>query len=140
MIVTKEQLIEKLNNDLAWEYTAAIQYVQHSGVITGAAYISIRKEIIVHAAEELQHAITLSDQINYLGGFPSVKTYEAQVAHDNIMMLQQDLAGEEDAVRRYIERISEAEELKLFHLSQQLRNILVMEQEHAKDLAEALGK
>ncbi|MGQ9583417.1 MAG: ferritin-like domain-containing protein [Thermoplasmatota archaeon] len=140
MTITREELVEKLNNDLAWEYTACIQYIQHSGVITGAAYTSIRKEIIVHAGEELQHAITLADQISYLGGTPTVRTYEAKTSDDNVKMLQQDLDGEEDAVRRYIERISEAEKLKLFHLSQQLRNILVMEQEHAKDLAEALGK
>jgi bacterioferritin len=140
MAVTKEQLIEKLNNDLAWEYTAAIQYVQHSGVITGAVYTSIRKEIIVHANEELQHAITLADQISYLGGTPTVNVYDPKISDDNVKMLEQDLAGEEDAVKRYIERVSEAEELKLYHLSQQLRNILVMEQEHAKDLTEALGR
>jgi bacterioferritin len=140
MSITKEKLVEKLNNDLALEYTAAIQYVQHSGVITGAAYMSIRKELVAHANEELQHAITLADQVNYLGGVPTVKVYNPQVSPENIKMLEQDLAGEEDAVKRYIERISEAEELKLFHLSQQLRDILVTEQEHAKDLIEALGR
>ena len=140
MPITKKELIEKLNNDLSWEYTAAVQYIQHSGVITGAAYTSIKKEIILHANEEIQHAVTLADQINYLGGFPSAMVYEAKTAKDNIKMLKQDLEGENDAISRYSLRIEEAEALKLFHLAQQLRTILAMEQEHAMDLEQALGK
>jgi bacterioferritin len=55
-------------------------------------------------------------------------------------MLQQDLEGENDAINRYIARIRQSEELNLYHLAQQLRNILAMEQEHAMDLEQALGK
>lgn len=140
MAITKEKLIKNLNLDLAWEYTAAIQYVQHSGVITGAAYGDIKKEIILHANEELQHAITLADQIDYLGGFPTVEVYPPKTSKDNDTMLQQDLDGEDDAIARYTKRIEEAESLKLLYLAQQLRNILSMEQEHAMDLEQALGK
>ncbi len=53
---------------------------------------------------------------------------------------QEDLDGENDAIERYIERIGEAEEIKLLHLAQKLREILAMEQEHAMDLEQALGK
>jgi len=140
MATTKSALIDELNNDLAWEYTAAIQYIQHSGVLRGAAYMGIKKEIVVHANEEIQHAIILADQINYLGGTPTVKVYEARTSGENIEMLEQDLDGENDAIRRYTERIEQAEKLKLLHLAQQLRQILAMEQEHAMDLEEALGK
>lgn len=140
MNITKEKLIKKLNVDLAWEYTAAVQYIQHSGVITGAAYGDIKKEIIIHANEEIQHAITLADQIDYLGGFPTVEVYPAKTSKDNNTMLQQDLDGENDAILRYTQRIEEAETLKLLYLAQQLRNILAMEQEHAMDLEQALGK
>jgi bacterioferritin len=140
MAISKRELIKKLNMDLAWEYTAAIQYIQHSGVITGAAFGDIKKEIILHANEEIQHAITLADQIDYLGGFPTVDVYPARTSKDNETMLQQDLDGENDAIARYTQQIEEAESLKLLHLAQQLRNILAMEQEHATDLEQALGK
>lgn len=140
MPITKKKFIELLNKDLAWEYTATIQYVQHSGVMTGAQYMSIKKEIILHAQEELAHATILAGQINFLGGTPTVDVYKSNISDDNIKMLQQDLAGEEDAIRRYTERIAQAEELNLLHLAQNLRNILAMEQEHAMDLQEALGK
>jgi bacterioferritin len=55
-------------------------------------------------------------------------------------MLQQDLDGENDAIARYIARIGQAEEINLYHLAHQLRNILAVEQEHAMDLEQALGK
>jgi bacterioferritin len=126
--------------DLAWEYTAAIQYIQHSGVIPGAAFGDIKKEIILHANEEIQHAITLADQIDYLGGFPTVDVYPPKTSENNETMLQQDLDGENEAIARYTQRIEEVESLKLLHLAQQLRNILAMEQEHAMDLEQALGK
>lgn len=140
MPITKKKFIELLNKDLAWEYTATIQYVQHSGVMTGAQYMSIKKEIILHAQEELAHATILAGQINFLGGTPTVDVYKSNISDDSIKMLQQDLEGEEDAIRRYTERIAQAEELNLLHLAQNLRNILAMEQEHAMDLQEALGK
>ncbi len=140
MAVSKEELVKKLNGDLAREYTAIVQYTQHSGVITGAEYGDIKKEIIVHAGEELQHALTLTDQIDYLGGEPTVEVLPANTSADNREMLQQDLDGENDAIERYIERIEVVEELKLLHLAQRLREILAMEQEHAMDLEQALGK
>jgi bacterioferritin len=102
--------------------------------------MGIKKEIIVHANEEIQHAVTLADQISYLRGMPTTKIYEPKTSEDNVTMLEQDLDGENDAIRRYVERVQEAEELKLFHLAQQLRQILAMEQEHAMDLEEALGR
>jgi bacterioferritin len=140
MSITKEELIKLLNLDLSKEYTAIVQYTQHTGVLTGAAHGDIKKELMVHATEELQHALTLADQIDYLGGVPTVDVVPAKTSQDNIVMLEQDLEGENDAIARYIQRIEQAEELKLLALSQKLREILIMEQEHAMDLEQALGK
>lgn len=140
MAIKLSELIELLNKDLGLEYTAMVQYVQHSGVLTGAEYGDITKEIKIHANEELQHAITLAEQIDYLGGFPSVNVPSAATSKDNREMLEQDLAGEEDAVSRYKQRIVQAEELMELALAQKLREILSMEQEHAMDLKNALGK
>jgi bacterioferritin len=138
--ITKENLIELLNKDLALEYTACVQYTQHQGVLKGAMYQSIQKELIIHAQEELAHATTIAAQIDYLGGFPTVDMPAPKTSKGNEAMLKQDLEGENDAIARYIVRIKQAEELNLYHLAQQLRNILAVEQEHAMDLEQALGK
>jgi bacterioferritin len=138
--ISKKQLIDLLNRDLGLEYTAIVQYTQHQGVLKGAMYQSIQKELIIHAQEELQHATILAAQIDYLGGVPTVAMPPAKTARDSIKMLTQDLEGENDAIARYSTRIRQAEELDLYHLAQQLRTILAMEQEHAMDLEQALGK
>lgn len=138
--VTKEQLIELLNKDLGLEYTACVQYTQHQGVLKGAMFQTIQKELIIHAQEELAHATILASQIDYLGGVPTVNVPVPKISSDNEEMLAQDLEGENDAIARYIVRVKQAEELNLYHLAQQLRNILALEQEHAMDLEQALGK
>jgi bacterioferritin len=138
--ISKQKLIELLNKDLSLEYTACVQYTQHQGVLKGAMYQNIQKELVVHAQEELQHATILASQIDYLGGFPTVEMPLPKTSKENIEMLKQDLAGENDAIARYIVRIKQAEELNLYHLAQQLRSILTVEQEHAMDLEQALGK
>lgn len=140
MAITLKKLIELLNNDLKQEYSAAIQYINHAAVMTGAAYGDIIKELKVHVTEEIQHAMILADQIDYLGGSPSVEVGPIHISENTEQMLEQDLAGEEDAIKRYKVRIEQAEELKEFALAQQLRNILAMEQEHAMDLKQALGR
>lgn len=138
--ITKGKLVELLNRDLSLEYTACIQYTQHQAVLKGAMYQSIQKELIIHAQEELAHAVIIADQIDYLGGVPTVVMKPAHISSDNIEMLTQDLAGENDAIARYITRVKQAEALDLYHLAQQLRQILAVEQEHAMDLEQALGK
>ena len=140
MAITKKELIELLNKDLELEYSAAIQYINHAAVMTGAQYGDIIKELKIQPNEEIAHALVLADQISYLGGLPSVDVGNINVDKDNIKMLEQDLAGEEDAIVRYKVRVQQAEELQEYALSQQLRNILAMEQEHAMDLESALGK
>lgn len=138
--ISKNELVDLLNKDLSKEYQACIQYTQHQGVLKGAMYQNIQKELIIHAQEELAHATTLAAQIDYLGGTPTVEMPEPKTSKENKTILELDLAGENDAIARYIARIRQAEELDLYHLAQQLRNILSVEQEHAMDLEQALGK
>jgi len=140
MAITKDELLEKLNKDLEWEYAAAIQYVQHAATMTGPEYESIIKELVVHSNEEMGHALQLSEQIDYLGSTPTIKIEERKVSEDSKEMLEQDLEGEKDAVRRYNERIEEAIELKLWGLKKVLEDILVMEEEHERDLQTVLNK
>ncbi|HBG78361.1 MAG: ferritin-like domain-containing protein [Phycisphaerae bacterium] len=140
MDITLEKLIELLNKDLELEYSAAIQYINHAAVMTGAAYGDVIKELKIHITEEIGHAIVLADQIDYLGGSPSVAVGPIHTSEVNDQMLEQDLVGEEDAIRRYKIRIEQAEQLKEFALAQQLRTILAVEQEHAMDIKQALGR
>ena len=137
---TLNNLVKLLNNDLSLEYSAAIQYIQHAAVMSGAQFGDIIKELKIHVTEEIGHAMILADQIDFLGGVPTVDVGKIHTDKDNVKMLEQDLAGEEDAIARYKTRIRQAEELEEFALAQQLRAILAVEQEHAMDLEQALGK
>ncbi|KXB05215.1 ferritin [candidate division MSBL1 archaeon SCGC-AAA382A03] len=136
--VSLDELIEKLNYDLEWEYAAAIQYIQHHSTISGAQYNNIRDELAVHANEEIQHAIQLADQIEYLGGDPTIKVEEIKTSDNSKEMLEQDLEGERDAIRRYKKRIRWAESLEEYATAEAIRKILVTEQEHEMDLMDAL--
>ncbi|PKK83996.1 MAG: ferritin [candidate division Zixibacteria bacterium HGW-Zixibacteria-1] len=138
MPITKKQLIALLNEDLEWEFAAAIQYVQHTAVITGPHYEGVIKELVIHSQEEMQHAVTLSQQIDYLGGVPTTKVQKIETSPASRTMLEQDLAGEQNAVSRYRERIKQAEELSLYGLRRMLEDILIMEEEHERDLQTAL--
>jgi bacterioferritin len=139
-MITMEEFIKELNKDLEWEYAAAIQYIQHASLITGPEYESIIKELIVHANEEIQHAITLSEQIAFLGGIPSISVEEIKTSMDSKEMLIQDLEGEENAIKRYKERIRQAEELGEYGIRRILEDILIQEEEHKRDLLTVLGR
>jgi len=134
MKITKKKLLAELNKDLEWEYAAAVQYVQHASAITGAQYESIQKELIIHSQEEMMHAVMLSDQINFLGGVPTVDVEKRETDSDSLAMLKQDLRGEDNAITRYKERIAQAEALKKYGLRRVLEDILIQEEEHKRDL------
>ena len=140
MAMTMEKLLAALNKDLEWEYAAAIQYVQHASVITGAQYESISKELIIHSQEEMQHALMVSEQIDFLGGTPTTEVEKREVAEKSLAMLKQDLAGEQLAIDRYKERIAQAEELREYGLRRVLEDILIQEEEHKRDLLTVVEK
>ncbi len=137
--ISLEEFIDRLNIDLEYEYGAAIQYIQHQAVMSGAQYNNIAKELAIHAEEELQHAIQLADQIDYLGGTPTVDVQEIKISDDPEEMLKQDLEGERGAIDRYKKRIRQAEALDEYATAETIRKILVTEQEHEMDLMDALG-
>jgi len=136
--LTKTQLVAELNKDLAKEFSALIQYVQHAAVITGPQYDAITAELVVHSNEEHAHAISLSDQIDFLGGIPAVDVGDIHISPDSKIMLELDLEGELDAIARYKERVSQAEMLQEYGLRRALEDILIVEEEHARDLQDAL--
>jgi bacterioferritin len=138
--VTREQLIELLNDDLSREYQAIIAYVTYSQVIKGAQYMNIAEELEVHAKEELEHALTIAKQIDYLGGTPTVTPKPVKQSEKAEDMLRFDLDNENDTIRNYRERVRQCEALGEYALAEHIRKILVQEQEHQIDLATALGR
>jgi bacterioferritin len=138
--VTREQLIDALNEDLQREYQAIIAYVVYSQVLKGAQYMSIAKELEVHAAEELRHALTVSKHIDYLGGMPAATPLAVKLSDDATTMLRADLENENNTVRAYRERVRQCEVLQEYGIAEDIREILRQEQEHQIDLATALGE
>jgi len=140
MTITLEQLLSELNTDLEWEYAATIQYTQHAATINGVEFDSIQKELLIHAQQELQHAVMVSDQIDFLGGVPTIEVELREISPDSTEMLRQDLRGENNAIKRYKERIAQAEALREYGLRRVLEDILIQEEEHKRDLVNALAK
>lgn len=137
--VTREQLIELLNQDLAREYQAIIAYVNYSQVLKGAAYMNIAAELETHAGEELQHALIISNQIDYLGGMPTVTPKPVKTSEKAEDMLRFDLDNENETIRNYRRRVKQCDELGEFSIGEHIREILLQEQDHQIALATALG-
>ena len=137
--ITREQLIGLLNEDLSREYQAIIAYVVYSQVLKGPQYMNIAGELEIHAGEELQHALTISKQIDYLGGTPTVNSKPVKVSDKAEDLLRFDLDNENETVRNYRDRVRQCEALGEFALAEEIRQILMQEQEHQIDLATALG-
>ena len=139
-VLSREALIEKLNEDLSREYQAIIAYVVYSQVLKGAEYMSIAKELEVHAKEELQHALIISKHVDYLGGMPTVTPLPVKSSDDARTMLRADLDNENDTIRAYRERVRQCEAMQEYAIAEDIREILRQEQEHQIDLATALGE
>jgi bacterioferritin len=137
--LTRDQLIEYLNEDLAREYQAIIAYVNYSQVLKGAAYMNIAGELAVHATEELAHALKISNAIDYLGGMPTVQSKPVKTSEKAEEMLRFDLDNETETIRQYRRRLKQAEDLNEYALSETIRTILIDEQDHLVSLATALG-
>ena len=138
--VTRERLAELLNDDLSREYQAIIAYVVYSQVLKGAEFMNIADQLAIHAKQELDHALIISRQIDYLGAMPSVTPLAVKTSEDAKEMLRFDLAQENATIASYRERVRQCEALGEFALAEQIRQILIDEQDHQIDLATALGE
>ena len=137
--ITRDQLAKLLNEDLSREYQAIIAYVVYSQVLKGAEYMSIASQLEKHAHQELQHALIVSRQIDYLGAMPSVTPKPVKTSEKALDMLRFDLDNENETIINYRDRIRQCEALGEFAMAEQIREILVQEQDHQIDLATALG-
>lgn len=138
--VTREQLIADLNGDLAREYQSIVSYVIYSQMLKGAQYMKIAAELELHAKQELEHALTVAKQIDYLGGTPTAEAAPVRISKDPTDMLTFDLENEVETIRNYRERVRQCEALGEYALAEQIRKILVDEQDHQIDLSTALGR
>jgi bacterioferritin len=138
--ISREKLADLLNEDLAREYQAIISYVVYSQVLKGAEYMNIADQLELHAKQELQHALVISRQIDYLGKMPVVTPKPVRTSEDPREMLRLDLSNENETVRNYRDRVRQCEALGEFAMAEQIRQILVNEQDHQIDLATALGE
>ena len=139
-IISPRDLIQLLNEDLAREYQATIAYVVYSQVLKGAEYMSIAAELEKHAREELNHALIIAKQIDYLGGMPAVKPLPVRTSEKAEDMLRYDLDQETETIASYRQRVRQCEALNEYAMAEEIRKILVNEQEHQIDLATALGE
>jgi len=138
--ISRSELIALLNEDLAREYQAIISYVVYSQVLKGAEFMNIADELEKHAAEELSHALMISNQIDYLGGMPAVQPKPVRTSEKAREMLRFDLINEGETIRNYRIRVRQCEELGEFAMAEHIREILMDEQDHQIALATALGE
>jgi bacterioferritin len=138
--VSRDRLAELLNEDLSREYQAIIAYVVYSQVLSGAQYMDIAAQLEIHAKQELDHALILSRQIDYLGKMPVVTPKPVRTSKNPKDMLRYDLDNENETIRNYRDRIPQCEALGEYAMAEQIRQILMQEQDHQIDLATALGE
>jgi bacterioferritin len=138
--VSRDQLAELLTEDLAREYQANIACVVYSQVLKGPEFMSIASQLETHAEKELRHAIIIARQIDYLGKMPVVTPKTVRVSDKAREMLRFDLDNENETIRNYRQRVRQCEALSEYAMAEQIRQILIDEQDHQIDLATALGE
>jgi bacterioferritin len=138
--ITRSALADLLNEDLAREYQAIIAYTVYSQVLKGAQYMNIADQLQTHAQEELKHALIISRQVDYLGKMPTVTPKPVKTSDDAKTMLRFDLENENETIINYRQRVRQCEALGEYAMAEQIRQILIDEQDHQIDLATALGE
>jgi bacterioferritin len=138
--LSRDALAALLNEDLAREYQAIIAYVVYSQVLKGPEFMNIADQLELHAQQELKHALIISRQIDYLGKMPTVTPKLVRTSEKAREMLRFDLDNENETIRNYRDRVRQCEALGEYAMAEQIRQILVEEQDHQIDLATALGE
>ena len=135
----KNEFLNLLNEDLESEYRSIIQYVQHVSSIKGAKYQNIIDEMRTHLNQELDHALILARQIDFLGGTPSTSVTDFPAIKDADKALRQDLKLEQRQLQRYRDRVEQANDLGLPDIAEALAPLLKETQDHVRDLRSAIG-
>jgi len=134
----KEKLIQGLNEDLAHEYQAIIQYTTYAAVVSGIHRQELKEFFLGEIQDELRHAQLLSDKITALGGKPTTIPAPVPEAEDARAMLEAILRAETETVARYVRRMKEAEALEDYGLANDLQEIISEETRHKEETEKLL--
>lgn len=138
--MTKQEFIEELNGDLSLELRSIVQYVQHISLVKGAKYQQTLGELDRHVKQELDHALILSRQIEFLGGTPTNEVPGFETRSEPDAALAQDLELEERQLERYRARVGQAARLDLPDVAEALAPVLHETQDHIRELRSALDR
>jgi bacterioferritin len=138
MADSRKALIDGLNTDLAHEYQAIISYLLYSRLVHGPYRPELSAFLEGEITDELMHAKFLAQKIVSLGGTPATKPAEVQLATENREMVQLALQSEIDTIKRYTERIGQAEAAGELALKVDLEELVAEETRHKEDLERML--
>jgi bacterioferritin len=129
----KKTLIENLNQDLANEFSAIIQYTTYAAQAVGPYRPQLSQFFLSEVADEQAHALYLANKIVALGGVPTKQPAEVPEGGDNRSMLEAVLAAERKAIQGYTERARQAEEFGDKGLAVQLEDMVRDESNHSEE-------
>jgi len=136
--MNKDKLVALMNEDLETEFLSIVQYILHIATVSGAEYLSIVDELREHLGQELTHATTLAEQIDFLDGVPTTRVPPVPEAKDARHALELDLVLEATQLERYRERVADANDAGFPDVAEALRPLLEQTQDHVRDLKQAL--
>lgn len=134
----QQQLIDGLNQDLADEFAAIIQYTAYAAMATGPFRPQLSAFFLQEVADEQGHASYLANKIVALGGTPTMKPSKVEMASDNKAMVEAILKAERQAIENYTKRAKQAEELGEVGLAVNLEDMVADETNHAEETARIL--
>jgi bacterioferritin len=129
----KKALIDKLNDDLAGEFQAIIQYVTYAAKATGPYRPQLSQFFLQEVVDEQGHAQFLANKIVALGGEPTTTPKPVAKAKSNREMLEAVRDAEKEAVKGYTERAKQADELGDKGLAVQLEDMVAEESTHLEE-------
>jgi len=136
--VTKEELVDGLNTDLAHEYQAVLMYTSYAAMASGIHRPILKSFFEDEIPEELAHAQFLADKITALGGVPITEPAPLTLAHDSRAMLEQVMDAEAEAIKRYVTRRRTAEAYGDYGLAAELDDIIRDETRHKEETEKLL--
>ncbi len=134
-----KKLINALNEDLSLELGAITQYMWHHIMGTGLESPEIREKFKEIGIVEMKHAETFAERINYLGGVPTIKLAPIKVGGNLKKMIQDDLAGERNAIKKYKADLRLAQKEGDVVTARMLEDIIRDEEGHDDEWSTTLG-
>jgi len=135
----KQALIDGLNEDLAGELSAIIQYITYAAKATGPFRPQLVSFFLEEVADEQGHAQFLANKIVALGGEPTTTPRPVPPAESNKAMLQAILEAERQAVKDYTLRARQADEFGDKGLAVQLEDMVRDESGHSEETQRILS-